>query len=222
MRSAFILFLLCQLHAAPAAAGAWLREEGTGFSATSFGLSYFYDISQSTYLEYGLRPDLTLGADISTFQSRFGFQSGAATLFLRFPLGSPNDRGRWAYELGAGATWIGEEVVPHVKGSLSWGRGITFAERSGWLAVDASLRWDFGLGTSQIKLDGTAGLDFTDVTAGMLQLFVTQTRSGTFAKVAPSVVFSPKQSKFRIQIGSEIPVRAPQDTMFKLGIWRSF
>ena len=222
MRSALVLTLLCHLCAAPALAGAWLREESTGFSATSFGVGYFYDLTQDTYLEYGLRPELTLGADISTFRSRWGLQSGAATLFLRFPLGTPTDRGRWAYELGAGATWIGEEVAPHVKATLSWGRGITLGDRGGWLAVDASVRWDFGLGTSQVKLDGTAGLDFTGQTTGVLQAFVTQTQTGTFTKIAPSIVFAPQGRKFRIQIGSEIPVSAPEDTMLKLGFWRSF
>lgn len=223
MRSAVVILLLtCQLCAAPALAGAWLREKGKTFVASTFSITYFYDISQSTYLEYGLRDELTLGADITTFQSSLGLQSGSATLFLRLPLGEPTDRGRWTYDLGAGAGWVGDIVSPHVKAGLSWGRGFSVKEKNGWLSVDASVKWDFGLGSQEIKLDSTAGLDFSNFASGMLQLFVSSTPAGTFTKVAPSVIFSPKGGKYRFQVGSEIPVDAPENTSIKLGLWRQF
>lgn len=80
MRSAFCLTLLaCQLSPVAAPAGPWLREEGTTFISSSFSATYFYDLSQSTYIEYGLRETLTLGFDQNTAQSRFGQQSGHAT-----------------------------------------------------------------------------------------------------------------------------------------------
>ena len=223
MRSALAVMLLTsQLSAVPASAGAWLREKGTSFVASTFSATYYYDLTQSTYLEYGLREDLTLGADVTTFQNPFGLQTGSATLFLRFPLGEPTEQGRWAYELGAGASWVGEMVSPHLKAGLSWGRGYTLQNRNGWLAVDASVKWEFGFNQGVIKLDTTAGLDFTEVTSGMVQLFVSHTSAGTFAKVAPSVIFSPRGTQYRVQIGSEVPANAPENTAIKIGIWRQF
>lgn len=223
MRSVLILLLLLYLPAAaPAVAGPWLREKGKGFRATSVSASYSYDLSQSTYLEYGWRDDLTLGLDILTSQSRFGELSGSGTLFLRLPLGSPGERGRWAYDLGLGASWQGELVSPHLKAGLSWGRGFTKGDRNGWLTVDASLKWDFGLAEREIKIDSTAGFDFSALTTAMVQLFVTNTPTTTAVRVAPSVVLSPEWAKYRFQIGSEIPVDRPEDTLLKLGLWREF
>jgi len=105
MRSALCLILLvCQCCATASQAGPWLREKGSSFLATSFSATYFYDLTQSTYIEYGLREKLTLGFDLNTAQNRFALQSGSATAFLRLPLGEPTERGRWAYDLGAGAS----------------------------------------------------------------------------------------------------------------------
>lgn len=222
MRSFVVLLLVCQLCALPANAGAWMREKGKSFVATSFSATYFYDLTQSTYIEYGLRDNLTLGADIATFHSPFGLQTGSATLFLRFPLGVPTEQGRWAYELGAGASWAGDITVPHLKAGLSWGRGFPRGDRQGWLAVDASLKWDFGLAGEEIKVDTTAGFDFSDFTTGMIQLFISGNSTGASASIAPSLILSPKGGKYRFQIGSEIPVDAPERTSIKFGLWRSF
>lgn len=180
MRSAFCLTLLaCQLSPAAAPAGPWLREEGTTFISSSFSATYFYDLSQSTYIEYGLRETLTLGFDLNTAQSRFGQQSGHATVFFRFPLGEPTEMGRWAYDIGAGASWSGDLISPHLRAGLSWGRGSTLGAHNGWLTVDTSARWEFGFSQEVIKIDSTAGLDFTPVTTGMAQVFLTYTGGET-------------------------------------------
>ena len=223
MRSAFCLTLLaCQLSPAAAPAGPWLREEGTTFISSSFSATYFYDLSQSTYIEYGLRETLTLGFDLNTAQSRFGQQSGHATVFLRFPLGEPTEMGRWAYDIGAGASWSEDLISPHLRAGLSWGRGFTLGARNGWLTVDTSARWEFGFSQEVIKIDSTAGLDFTPVTTGMAQVFLTYTGGETYAKFAPSIVLSPSFSKYRLQLGSEIPIDAPENTALTLSLWREF
>tara|TARA_R110002049_G_scaffold44333_3_gene129815 strand:+ start:49289 stop:49921 length:633 start_codon:yes stop_codon:yes gene_type:complete len=210
------------LLATDASAGAWLRETGSSFTATSFSGSYFLDTSQSTYIEFGLRDNLTLGADINFYNSRLGQQSGHATLFVRMPIGATDSDNRWAYELGIGATWAGEFYYPHVRAGLSWGRSVKWNDHSGWMAVDASVRRDIGIDTTVTKIDSTIGIDFTPVTTGMLQLFVTHDPAGAKAKLAPSVVISPSFSKFRFQIGTETPLGSPRDTAIKIGLWRSF
>lgn len=223
MRSALCLTLLAyQLCAAAAHAGPWLREKGTSFLSSSFSATYFYDLTQSTYIEYGLRETLTFGFDLNTAQNRFGLQSGSATVFLRFPLGEPTERGRWAYDLGAGASWTGELISPHLRAGLSWGRGFTLGERNGWLTVDASAKWEFGFSQEVIKLDSTAGIDFTKGVTGMTQVFVTYTEGETYTKFAPSIVLSPRFSKYRVQLGSEVPLDAPENTALTLSLWREF
>ena len=71
----------------PAQGGAWLREKGTGFTSTTVNVTRSYDISESTFMEYGVRDDLTLGAEVGFLASSIGLQSGFASVFLRRPLG---------------------------------------------------------------------------------------------------------------------------------------
>lgn len=223
MRSAFFLTLLaCQLCATTGQAGPWLRDKGASFVSSSFSATYFYDLTQSTYIEYGLREKLTLGIDLSTAQSRFGLRSGSATAFLRFPLGDVTEWGRLAYDLGAGASWTDAFISPHVRAGLSWGRGFTLGARNGWLTVDAAAQWEFGLSQEVIKLDATAGFDFTEATTGMAQIFITYTEGETYANFAPSIVLSPRFSKYRVQLGSEVPFDAPENTALTLSLWREF
>ena len=137
-------------------------------------------------------------------------------------MGEPSDTGRWAYDIGAGASWSGEFISPHLRAGLSWGRGFTLGERNGWLTVDASARWEFGFSQEVIKIDSTVGLDFTPVTTGMAQVFLTYTGGETYAKFAPSIVLSPSFTKYRLQLGSEIPFDAPENSALTLSLWREF
>ena len=132
--------ILLILLTAPVTAysGAWLREKGKGFSSNTVSVTQNYDISESTFLEYGVRDDLTLGAEVSFLASSYGLQSGSATLFLRRPLGRQGRPNVWSAELGIGAAWVGDVVTPNVKAGLSWGRGFTLAEKNGWITIDRS------------------------------------------------------------------------------------
>jgi len=73
-----------------------------------------------------------------------------------------------------------------------------------------------------IKLDATAGLDFTEATTGMAQVFIAYTEGETYAKFAPSIVLSPSFSKYRVQLGGEVPFDAPENTALTLSLWREF
>jgi len=223
MRFGFVLILvLSQCAAMSAQGGAWLREKGAGFSSVSFTTTYFGDNAISSYLEYGVRDDLTLGADIAFYTSRNGQQSGYGTVFMRRPIGPNNGPNRWAYELGVGTAWVGDLMLPHVKTGVSWGRGIEFKDKNGWMAVDTSVVWDINNGLHLTKLDGTAGLNFAEITTGMVQVYFAHLDGELYGTVAPSVLFKPRKVNFRIQIGAEIPVRNVSDAALKLGIWRKF
>ena len=218
---AFIL-IICVSATTSVQAGPWLRKKGSTFTSASINATYFRDIGTATYLEYGLRENMTIGADINTSMNRLGERSGAATLFLRRALGPNKGAHRWAYELGVGADWKGDLILPHLKTGVSWGKGYTLREKSGWMTVDASIKWDLSQGQHHGKLDATLGMNFSDQTTGMVQLYLAQLDQKFFATLAPSVVFKPRKRKFKIQIGAEIPSENAQNTALKLGIWREF
>ena len=223
MRSgAFVLLFWCQCLAGPALAGAWLKEEGKGFLSTSFSATYFRDIASETYAEYGVRPDLTIGIDVGFYTIRDGSQHGYATAFVRRPLGETDGVNRFSYELGIGAAWIGEDVTPHIKTGLSWGRGLQIKDKNGWINVDANVTWDLGRSLHVSKIDTTVGLNFTERTSGMLQLYLTHLDEKMYSTIAPSVVLSPKWAKFRIQVGALAPLENLDNTAIKIGIWRDF
>lgn len=215
---------LCLTALSPslAEAGAWLREKGRGFSSTAFTITPDLDIANTSYLEYGLRPKLTLGADVRLAHDRFGVQDGFATLFIRRALNDPNKTSKWAYELGFGATWDDSVIQPHVKLGLSWGRGLQWGERYGWMSVDGSYRWDITTSQGTAKIDTTVGMGFTEVTTGMMQLYLTEFDGTMTASIAPSLVFQPRGKKFRVQVGAEAPLDDTNNTALKLGLWREF
>jgi hypothetical protein len=221
----FIIALVCGLwlgasHAAHA--GAWLREKGTTFTATSFTVNYFRDVASTTYIEHGWRDDMTVGLDVGYFTSRFGTTTGYGTLFLRRAIGPGTGPNQWAYELGAGTGWAGNLVLPHVKAGLSWGRGYQLGDKNGWMTVDASITVDVTHGEQLHKLDAAIGIGLTDTTKSILQLYLSHLQGETYGVVAPSLVYSPKERKFSIQIGAESPLHNWDDTAIKIGLWREF
>lgn len=203
-------------------AGAWLREKGTSFTSFSYSVTWFRDTANSSYVEYGLRDDLTIGVDIRTETSGLGSQSGFGTLFIRRPLGPNEGENRWAYEIGLGAGWIDEIIFPYLKTGVSWGRGIQLREKYGWVAVDASMAWDVTASRHLAKIDSTIGLNFTDVTTGMVQLYLSHLDRETYGSIAPSLVIKPGKSKFRYQIGAETQFGNYENTALKIGVWREF
>jgi len=218
----FLVILFCLSLATSALAGPWLREEGTTFTSTSFTLNYFYETGSNTYVEHGLRDDMTVGADIGIFRNSTIGPSGTATLFLRRPFGNREGKNLWAYDLGLGASWEGLLISPHVKTALTWGRGITLRGKGGWTTVDASIIWDFGYAAHLVKIDGTVGLNISDRFASMFQLYVSHSKGDTAAIVAPSLIYTPAKGKSKWQIGLENPIGDSRRTAIKFGLWREF
>ena len=222
MLRGFVVFLSCLLLAAPVTAGPWLREKGKTFTSVSIVVNYFYDTASSTYLEYGLRDDMTVGADVGIFRDTTVGPSGSATLFLRRALSKTDGKSLWAYELGVGANWQSIEISPHLKTALTWGRGMTFRERNGWLTVDASINWALADVPDVAKLDGTLGMNVTDRFAGMFQVYVSHSDGATSTTLAPSIIYTPKNGKSKWQIGLESPLGNTDRTAIKFGLWREF
>ncbi|MGJ5621478.1 hypothetical protein [Sulfitobacter sp. MF3-043] len=223
MRSGSIfVFLICSFWATGTDAGAWLREKGTSFTSVSFTSTWFRDTTNTSYLEYGWRDDLTIGTDIGYATSSQGTQSGYGTIFVRRPLGKNNGPNKWAYELGVGAAWVDYIAIPYLKTGVSWGRGFTFRDTPGWASVDASVSWALTTSHHLAKVDTTVGLNFTSVTTGMLQLYLAHLDRETYASIAPSVVIKPRNAKYRLQIGADSQLGNPEYTAIKIGLWREF
>jgi len=215
--------LICICLAQSAHAGPWLREKGSAFLAVSFTGTYFLETTSQTYFEYGLTDATTVIADLGMSRSPYTTATaGYATLSFRRGLLAPDRNAKLAYELGIGAGWIDDLILPHMRTGLSWGRGITVLKKSGWTTVESSINWELTNHLHVAKLDATLGLNFTDVTAGMVQIYSAHTADDSFFSIAPSIVISPPKGKYRIQIGTETMFGDAENSAIKLSLWREF
>ncbi len=235
MRSVGVALILVLASAPAAQAGAWLREKGKTFAATSLQTTKDNGNEISIYAEYGLSDRVTLGLD-STYDTDLlnyvqgsgpvvdtleELPQGSGILFLRFPIGPTDQTNKWAFHVGAGARYIDGEFLKAAELGLSWGRGIQLGERYGWLNIDSSYNVAESPGEPRVKLDGTVGLGITEKTKVMLQMFNTFVSDERYIKVAPSLLYAPGKGAVTFQLGSEYLVNGG-DASFKVGIWYSF
>lgn len=214
---AFLLIAVLAL-ADPAAGGAWLREEGTGFLA--FGPVYEETgrLDGSFYAEYGLRPKLTLGAKTDADMTQQQIGNGRGFVFIRGPIELGDRPYKLAYELGVGSTF-GHNSDFLVLTGLSYGRGIKIGSVYGWLAVDSAVEWSLGESNDTAKLDTTLGLTLTDNFKVMMQVFHSQTIEASATTLAPSIIWQPRPEMASYQLG----VEAESGVLaIKFGVWRSF
>jgi hypothetical protein len=217
-----IISLACLGLAQTATAGPWLREKGSTFTAVSFATTYYLETASQTYLEYGLSKKTTLVADIGLTRLNSSPDGGYVTLSFRRALSAPDAKNKWAYEMGAGVGWLGDETLPHLRTGLSWGHGTTWGKKSGWMTVEGAINWGLTNELHVAKLDTTVGVNFTKVTSGMLQLYTAHIAGNSIATIAPSIVIAPKSNKFRIQLGSESQIGNLGNSALKIGLWREF
>ncbi|MEL6566151.1 MAG: hypothetical protein AAFQ59_17045 [Pseudomonadota bacterium] len=213
-----ILTLAALLWATAAPGGAWLREQGTWFVSSSVLQGTDGQSDGALYVEYGFRPGLTLGlkADANMVEGQLG--GGSGFVFARLPIPTGERPYKLAYEFGLGAT-LGTETDPLVRTGLSYGRGIKWGERYGWLAVDAAVEWSLGDAPNTAKLDTKLGLTLTETTKVMMQAFVSSAGGDTSLTLAPSFIWQPRPKRPSYQIGLE----AEQgDVALRLGLWQQF
>lgn len=143
---------------------------------------------------------------------------------MRRSLSAKERVNKLAYEIGVGGTYGGpnRDMIPHVKTGLSWGRGINLRRKSGWLSVESGVLWNLDNYNHVTKLDTTVGLNFSDLTTGILQLNLANQADETFGFFEPSLVFSPKNSGLKVQLGLSTPLGSVEKTSFKIGFWHEF
>ena len=206
----------------PASAGPWLREKGSGFVSLSYTTAMLQDARSGSYLEYGLRPGLTIGVDVSHGIDTAGRRSGTGTFFFRRALGSTEGTHRFAYDIGLGAAWGSDLILPHLKAGVSWGRGYSFVGGSGWMVIETSLTLGLRGTGSLAKLDATLGYDFNDTVSAMMQVYTSRVDGETYGTLAPSLLIRPGESDYRFQIGAEREIGGFGQTSLKFGLWRNF
>ena len=217
-----ILLLSCMLTPGGATAGPWLQEQGSGFASFSLSATRTEQHGLSAYFEYGATVDTTIGIDIDMYRDALDTSTGYGTLFLRRAIGSTEGPSRLAYELGLGVARKDGQTTPTAKTALTWGRGITLQGRSGWVTVDGALHWDLRTSDTTVKVDGTFGVNLSDVMAAMLQVNYAHMQGDSHGKVEPSIVLRPGAGDFRIKIGAQASFDDLSETALTLGLWHDF
>ncbi|MBY5934773.1 hypothetical protein KUV51_17330 [Tateyamaria omphalii] len=195
-----------------------MQEHRKGFLSYSGVYEETGKLDGSVYLEYGLRPKLTLGAKIDVNMTSGRMGDGTGFLFFRKPVRTGERAYKIAYDIGLGSTFGGNSD-PLLRTGLSYGRGIKMWDRYGWLAIDGAIEWALDDNPDMLKLDTTIGLNLNDRFKVMMQVFVSDTDGQTATTLAPSLVWQPKPKGRSFVFGVE-----GEDGIFalKLGIWRSF
>ena len=222
MRYYLLITAILHCFAAPLAAGPWLREEGKTFLSTSISSTRTFETQSSTYLEFGLSKETTLGADLNLAANAPSGQNGSGVLFFRRALGPAEGKNKFAYEIGIGANWGSYGTRPTLKTGLTWGRGMQMGAKGGWITVDGSLLWDIKTKDYLAKLDGTFGLNLGKAAKGILELNLGHSDGSTYATIVPSLVVRPPITDFQIQFGVEAPLKGTAANRIKIGLWREF
>lgn len=214
-----LLLTLLLLALAPGAqAGAWLQEHKKGFLSYSGVYEETGRLDGTVYIEYGLRPKLTLGAKVDADMTQGQLGEGTAFVFIRKPIPTSKKNYKLAYDIGMGSTF-GLATEPLLRTGVSYGRGITVKERHGWVAIDAAVEWAVNEGPDTLKLDSTVGLALNDRFKVMMQVFVTSADGNASATFAPSVIWQPRPDGASLVLGLE---DEDGTLALKLGLWRSF
>lgn len=220
------------LDAGAAWAGAWPREAGTAFVSAGQTFSTggrnlvaaLADLRSfsSLYAEYGLTPDITLGAELSHARS---LDAGltAGMVFVRRPVWRTETGQIVSIEIGAGTRDDGEDLrESRLRAGLSWGLGFESRWGAGWTGVDASAEMRVPSRDMVYKADFTAGIKPND-----RLMLIGQVQTGLYPgadpliRLAPSVVRRFGKST-HIQIGVEAGVLGDDAVGLKLATWWTF
>jgi hypothetical protein len=210
-----LLFLL--FAATPALCGPWMRDQGNGFAsfATESPITPGAPSYSSLYIEYGLRPRLTLGFDGgSDFAG-----SGSALAFARTPVWTGKNS-RLAADLALGLKWSPGFQSPVIRPGLAWGRNYHLREKSGWMALDATWSWRPRDDTHRPKLEATLGLAVTARSKVMLQSTWEQGNGTHSLSLTPTFLY--RFNKNNVITTAIVLHQSPRPSAFKFGLWYTF
>lgn len=227
-----LVFLLCTglLAGAPAEAGAWLREKGSGFLATSAvlrGPTETPQLENRIYAEYGLLRHLTLGIDLNHKTAvdeteLVAVQTGHAVLFLRVPLAPESWRTRYALELGLGRTMRETGRARMSSLALAVGRGFERPFGGGWMSLQATIEHHAGMAGRSYKLDSSVGLSNGRMFRPMLRLEASRVADAPVSwSLIPAIQIG-RGDRTAWVLGVEHRFGPIPRTGVELAIWREF
>lgn len=219
------LAALLMILAHPAWSGAWPRDRGQWFVATSVELRGYavadkvQDLSyySSFYLEHGLTDRLTVGLNA-------GHGTSADTdvrAFLRMPVLSSGSR-KLALELSVGK--IDHKAYTGV--GLQYGRGFEIAGRPAWFSVEGRVEHVVGQELAmdskrQGKFDVTLGMTHANDVKSMVQVFNTEIDGTIYPTLATGLVV-PLGGEFSLESGLLFDLIDGGRPGLKFGLWKAF
>jgi len=209
------------LGTVPALAGAWMRDQGSGFSSVSATFQHStggWSTDFGYYGEFGVSPFLTLGIDLNDNDNL----AGHALVFARVPLEFLPSEHHLATELALGGAHYQNVWKSMHKLTLSYGHAFDSIWGPGWLAIDSAYE-KRAINTGAIlKLDATIGLSDNTHLRPMLQI-ETAKISGhqLFYTITPSLQF-PLPRDLKLLIGVEHRVTTRRSIGLKVGMWHRF
>ncbi|WP_265500147.1 hypothetical protein [Paracoccus beibuensis] len=217
-----------------ALAGPWPREVGETFLSLSGEHNRAGNAYGALYVEHGLTPRTTLGIEIG----RADQAETSAIVWLQRALDDGQGPNRFALQSGAGVIRRGDDVLPVVQGSLSWGRGFN-RWGGGWLTaqvlgkmtgrgadprepVRPSFAASFLTAERVVKTDLTLGLRPRDGLMVINSLWLEERQDEAFSARLMSSVVLDAPGPVQIELGMVHPVSGPAERAFRLGTWIEF
>ena len=201
-----IIILLFCLISGIAYAGAWTQNSGKGLLISNFSyystnkyfdnsgkkqsLADYQKYEMNPYIEYGLRDDITIGANLffqraSQYDSNTGIDNsnlgvGDSELFTRFRLWQGDGKVFSVEPMVKLPSLESESAQPQI-GNKNFDTGLTFSSGYGFKAweldhfinLDAGYRHRFSTPNDQLKFAATAGVSITKKTMVLTQVFTT-------------------------------------------------
>lgn len=168
-----ILVALMAAFAGEAAAGAWTQEPGQAFVSASISRfetddGAFAETTQSVFAEYGVLPWLTLGGQLEFGQPDDGDGPEEVRVngLVRARLRTGDAGDPLSVQVGFGQN-VGDlttlapgrrEDEAELDLRLAYGRGVSGRLGPGWLNAEGGVRFQFGDGADELRLDLTAGV----------------------------------------------------------------
>ncbi len=219
MRRLVTLLGLCGLVAAmpprTAHAGPWPREVGKTFLSLSWERDLMRDTGYAAlYAEYGLTKRFTLGLDVGADPDGLS----KAIAFARMPFARSPGGMRLALEIGTGVT----DDRPVIRPALSFGRGLSMAERSGWLTLDIRATVFQDTFDAAWDSDLTLGLKATARGKAIVQLQTGQPAAGdAYIKLGSSWVIEGQPGR-HIEFGVVTGLKNSDALAAKIALWHEF
>ena len=223
-----VLVLWCLVSASPALAGAWLRKTGETFLSTGADISIRTDAvtrrdAARLYVEHGLHPHLTLGADLFATAQGAQMDGGHGIVFLRSSIFRAQSR--VALSVSAGMGLRASLTGTHTLHRIGIAAGVPFRKthHSGWASAEAIFEHQTGKPGLTRKIDATFGLTFSPQWQGVVDLSLQRDGSGyNGMEIAPRAVFRANAST-RLVFGLKAARAGTTRTRaLSFDIWRSF